>query len=137
MVWLHLRKDHFTALCRSKLITRAAGPFKVLTKVNDNAYVLDQLAEFGVSTSFNVVVLKLYAGEDEELSSRMTSVQEGKDDEDTMSTSTPVAAQVSPNAQAPHPDVPLCQAPPVGPITRARGRESNYIMLLNNEGPEA
>jgi len=101
---------------------RAAGPFKVLTKINDNAYILDLPAEFGVSTSFNVADLKPYAGEDEELPSRTTSIQEGEDDEDTTSTSTPAAPQ----------------APPVdhlGPITRARARELNFIMLLRNEGP--
>jgi hypothetical protein len=27
----------------------AAGPFKVPTKINDNAYILDLHAEFGVS----------------------------------------------------------------------------------------
>jgi hypothetical protein len=53
---------------------RASGPFKVLTKINDNAYILDLPAEFGVSTSFNVVDLKPYLGEDEELSSTTTSV---------------------------------------------------------------
>jgi hypothetical protein len=52
MVWLHLRKDHFPTLRRSKLMSRAAGPFKVLTKINDNAYILDLPAEFCVSTSF-------------------------------------------------------------------------------------
>jgi hypothetical protein len=51
MVWLHLRKDCFPTLRRSKLMPRAAGPFKVLTKINDNAYILDLPAEFGVSTS--------------------------------------------------------------------------------------
>jgi hypothetical protein len=30
MVWLHLRKDRFPTLRRSKLMPRAAGPFKVL-----------------------------------------------------------------------------------------------------------
>jgi hypothetical protein len=77
MVWLHLRKDHFPTLRHSKLMPRAAGPFKVLTKINDNAYILDLAAEFSVSTSFNVADLKPYLGEDEELSSRTTSVQEG------------------------------------------------------------
>jgi hypothetical protein len=38
MVWLHLRKGHFPTLRRSKLMPHAAGPFKVLTKINDNAY---------------------------------------------------------------------------------------------------
>jgi hypothetical protein len=45
LVWLHLRKDHFPTLRRSKLMPHAAGPFKVLQKINDNAYVLDQPAE--------------------------------------------------------------------------------------------
>jgi hypothetical protein len=62
MVWLHLRKDRFPTLRHSKLMPRAAGPFKVLTKINDNAYILDLPAEFGISTSFNVADLKLYAG---------------------------------------------------------------------------
>ncbi|WVZ97827.1 hypothetical protein U9M48_043337, partial [Paspalum notatum var. saurae] len=123
MVWLHLRKDRFPTLRRSKLMPRAAGPFKVLTKINDNAYILDLPAEFGVSTSFNVADLKPYVGEDEELPSRTTSVLEGEDDEDinyNTSTSTPAAP---PSSSA-------------GPITRAHARDLNFVMLLKNEGPE-
>jgi len=75
LVWLHLRKDHFPALRRSKLMPHAACPFKVLTNINDNAHILDLPVEFSVSTSFNVADMKLYAGEDEKLSSRTTSVQ--------------------------------------------------------------
>jgi hypothetical protein len=127
MVWLHLRKDRFPTLRRSKLMPRAAGPFKVLTKINDNAYILDMPAEFGVSTSFNVADLKPYLGEDEELSSRTTSVQAGEHDEDTTSTSTP-AAPSTPAPAAPS------SAPPSGPITRARAREFNFVMMLRNEG---
>jgi hypothetical protein len=63
MVWLHLRKDRFPTLCRSKLIPRAASPFKVLTEINDNAYIHDLPTEFGVSTSFNIADLKPYLGE--------------------------------------------------------------------------
>jgi hypothetical protein len=66
IVWLHLRKDWFPTLRRSKLMPRAAGPFNVLTKINDNAYILDLPAEFGVSTSFNVADLKPYMGKDAE-----------------------------------------------------------------------
>jgi hypothetical protein len=79
MVWLQLRKDRFPTLHHFKLVPRAAGPFKVLTKINDNVYILDLPPEFGVSTSFNVADLKPYLGEDEELLSRMTSVQEGEE----------------------------------------------------------
>jgi hypothetical protein len=128
MVWLHLRKGRFPTLCRSKLMPRAAGPFKVLTKINDNAYILDLPAEFGVSTSFNVADLKQYMAEDEELSSRTTSLQEGQDDENitcNMSTTTPAA----PPHQAPLPSL-------ARPITRARSRDLNFVMLLKNEGPE-
>jgi hypothetical protein len=46
-----------------KLMPRAAGPFKELTKINDNAYILDLYAEFSVSTSFNVADLKPYMGD--------------------------------------------------------------------------
>jgi hypothetical protein len=74
--------------------------------------------------------LKPYLGEDEELSSRTTSVQEGKDDEDTTSTSTPEAPSPTPAPAAPS------SAPPSGPITRARAREFNFVMMLKNEGPK-
>jgi hypothetical protein len=48
------------------------------------------------------------------------------DDEDiTMSTTTLAA----PPHQAPLPSL-------VGPITRARARDLNFVMLLKNEGPE-
>jgi hypothetical protein len=130
MVWLHWRKDHFPTLRRSKLMPRVVGPFKVLTNINDNAYILDLLAEFGVSTSFNVADLKPYLGEDEELSPRTTSVQEGDDDEDTMSTSTPAAPSPTPTPAAPS------LTPPFGPITQAHAREFNFVMMLKNEGPK-
>jgi len=121
---------------------RAAGPFKVLTKINDNAYILDLPAEFGISTSFNVADLKLYAGEDEELPSRTTSVQEGEDDEDinyntrTSTSAAPEAFQAPPTPPGAPPLQAQAPSPTLGPITRARARELNYIMLLKNEGPE-
>jgi hypothetical protein len=40
MVWLHLRNDRFPTLHHSKLMSRDAGTFKVLTNINDNAYIL-------------------------------------------------------------------------------------------------
>ena len=108
LVWLHLRKDRFPNLRKSKLLPRADGPFKVLQKINDNTYKLELPADFGVSPTFNIADLKPYLGEEDELESRTTQMQEGEDDEDIPSndTTTPIAQQ--------------------GPMTRARARELNY-----------
>ena len=48
LVWLHSRKDRFPNLCISKLMPRADGPFKVLVKINDNAYKLELPVDFGL-----------------------------------------------------------------------------------------
>jgi hypothetical protein len=61
---------------------RAAGPFKVLEKINDNAYKLELPLKFGVSPTFNISDLKPYFGEEDELESRTTPILEGEDDED-------------------------------------------------------
>jgi hypothetical protein len=70
---------------------RADGPFKILAKINDNAYKLDLPPEFGVSPTFNISNLRPYLkGEDDVLSST-TSFQEREDAEDipTSDTTTP------------------------------------------------
>jgi translation initiation factor IF-1 len=54
LVWLHLRKEQFPELRKSKLMSRAAGPFKIPAKIKDNAYKLELPPEFGVSPSFNI-----------------------------------------------------------------------------------
>jgi hypothetical protein len=53
-LWLHLRKERFLELRKSKLMSCAAGPFKILAKINDNAYKLELPPEFEVSPSFNI-----------------------------------------------------------------------------------
>ena len=63
-------------------MSRAAGPFKILAKINDNAYKLELPPEFGVSPSFNISDLRPYFGEEHEMPSTMTSMQEEEDDED-------------------------------------------------------
>ncbi|XP_052725959.1 uncharacterized protein LOC128194409, partial [Vigna angularis] len=40
LVWLHLRKERFPSQRKSKLSLRGDGPFKVVKKINDNAYIL-------------------------------------------------------------------------------------------------
>jgi hypothetical protein len=107
LVWLHLRKDHFSELRKSKLMHRADGPFKILEKVNDNVYKLDLPPDFGVSPTFNIADLTPYMGEEDELESRTTPLQEGEDDED-----------ITPMHTA--------ETPPIviqGPITTARARQ--------------
>jgi hypothetical protein len=54
-------------------------------KINDNAYKLELPPEFRVSPTFNIAYLKLYLGEEDELESRTTPLQEGEDDEDITS----------------------------------------------------
>jgi hypothetical protein len=69
-------------LKKSKLMSRAAGPFKILAKINDNTYKLELPPEFGVSPSFNISDLRPYLREEDEMPLRMTSMQEGEHDED-------------------------------------------------------
>jgi hypothetical protein len=75
LVWLHLRKEQFPDLRKSKLMSRADGPFKILEKINDNAYKLDFPPKFGVSPTFNISDLWPYLGEEDEVLSRTMSIQ--------------------------------------------------------------
>lgn len=99
-MWLHLIKDHFPELRKSKLMPRVVGPFKIIEKINNNAYKLELPPEFGVSPTFNIANLKPIFGEDE-LELRTTPLQDGEDDEDI----TPMHMTETPPMQ--------------GPITRA------------------
>jgi hypothetical protein len=54
LLWLHLRKERFLELRKSKLMSHDTGHFKILAKINDNAYKLELPPEFGVSHSFNI-----------------------------------------------------------------------------------
>jgi hypothetical protein len=38
-------------------MSRVDGPFKILEKINDNAYKLELPLEFGVSPTFNILDL--------------------------------------------------------------------------------
>ena len=131
MVWVHLRKDRFPQLRSSKLRPRGAGPYKVLAKINDNAYSIDiPIAELGdVSNSFNVADLSPYDGEDLGASRSTPFEGGGGDDEDIHtitpspidSEDTPVAAQKKSTDEI-----------RIGPITRARAKliEQQVNLLL-------
>jgi hypothetical protein len=60
------KKKWFPDLRKSKLMPRVDGPFKVLEKINKNAYKLDLPVDFGVSPIFNILNLKPYLGEEDE-----------------------------------------------------------------------
>jgi hypothetical protein len=109
LVWFHLRKEQFPELRKSKLMSRAAGPFKILAKINDNAYKLELPPEFRVSLSFNISDLRPYLGEQDEMPSRMTSMQEGEDDEDINTSAT---------------IIPFVEI--LGPITQSRAQQLNH-----------
>ena len=103
LVWLHLRKDRFPEQRKSKLSPRGDGPFKVLKKVGDNAYVLELPIEYGVSPVFNVGDLSPFHGIEED--SRSNPFQEGEIDEGS--------SMDEPPTPTPTFD---------GPITRARAK---------------
>ena len=70
-VWLHLSKDRFPKQRKSKLNSRGDGPFRVLQRINNNAYRLELPYEYDVSATFNVCDLTTFVGyleqdEDEE-----------------------------------------------------------------------
>jgi hypothetical protein len=86
-------------------MSRAASPFKILAKINDNAYKLELSLEFEVNPNFNISDLRPYMGEEDEMLSRTMSMQEGEDDEDINT-----SAIIIPSIEI------------LGPITRSRAQ---------------
>nr|GEV45590.1 putative ribonuclease H-like domain-containing protein [Tanacetum cinerariifolium] len=54
LVWIHLRKECFPARRFGKLKPRGDDPFRVLKKINDNAYKTELPGHYNVSATFNV-----------------------------------------------------------------------------------
>jgi hypothetical protein len=90
-------------------MSRAAGLFKILAKINDNAYKLELPPMFGVGPSFNISDLRPYFGEEDEMPLRTTSMQEGDDDEDINTLATII------------PSVEI-----LGPITRSQAQQLHH-----------
>jgi translation initiation factor IF-1 len=111
LVWLHLRKERLTELRKSKLMSRTTSPFKILAKVNDNAYKLELSPEFGVSPSFNILDLRPYLGEEDEMPSRARSMQGGEEDEDNNTSATIISSVEI-----------------LGPIARSRAQQLNHLV---------
>jgi uncharacterized protein YkvS len=55
-----MHKKWFLNHRKSKLQPHDNGLFQVLERINDNAYKVDLLGEYGVSATFNVVDLTLF-----------------------------------------------------------------------------
>jgi hypothetical protein len=81
LVWIHLRKERCPDQRKSKLMPRGDGPFRVLAKMNDNAYKIDLPPSYGVSNTFNVADLLPYTSED--TSESRTTPFQGKEDDMT------------------------------------------------------
>ncbi|GJV81295.1 putative ribonuclease H-like domain-containing protein [Tanacetum coccineum] len=64
LVWIFLRKERFPSGRYGKLQDRADGPFRVLRRINDNAYKIDLPGNYGVSATFNVADLAPYTDDD-------------------------------------------------------------------------
>ena len=60
LVWIYLRKARFPTGRYGKLQPRADGPFRVLERINDNAYKIELPGDYNVSGTFNVADLSPY-----------------------------------------------------------------------------
>ncbi|KAL3598370.1 hypothetical protein D5086_006288 [Populus alba] len=80
LVWIHISKGRFPSKRKSKLMPRADGPFRIIEKVNDNAYKVDLPGDYNVSATFNVKDLSPYLDDDDDSDLRTNHFQPGADD---------------------------------------------------------
>jgi hypothetical protein len=101
-------------------VPQGDGPFRVLAKINDNAYKIDLPPSYGVSNTFNVVDLLPYTSED--TSESRTTPFQGKEDDTTMQLSN----TLHPPSHTTSTQVQPTSSPTQvfdGPITRSRAKK--------------
>ncbi|GJW07934.1 RNA-directed DNA polymerase, partial [Tanacetum coccineum] len=86
LVWIHLHKERFPRGRFGKLQPRGDEPFKVIKRINDNAYKIELPGHYNVSATFNVGDLTRYVPPDDDdvdvVDSRSSPFLDGEDDAD-------------------------------------------------------
>jgi hypothetical protein len=74
LVMVYLSMGRLPTSTSGKLRNKKYGPYKVLQKINDNAYIVDLPKDLAISWTFNVPdIFEYYPLEDSELNSMTTS----------------------------------------------------------------